>query len=80
MNFLLNGMNLHTSSSQPVKDSFISKPDKELFKINTDSVLPGNPISHLWNNFFIFKVQRNRRNIIFSSLPDLLIINSSISF
>lgn len=77
MYFLLDGVHLHSGRSQPVKDGLVSEPDIELFKVNIDSSLPGDPVSHLRNNFFVGHVQRDRGDVVLGSLPDLLVVDSS---
>jgi len=79
VDFVLDGVDLHTRGSQPVEDSLVSEPDEPLFKINGHTSLSSDPISDFLKDGFFGGVQGNGGNVIFVSLPDVLIVDFSFS-
>lgn len=77
VDFVLDGVDLHTRGSQPVEDSLVSEPDEPLFKINGHTSLSSDPISHFGNDGLFIFVQGNGGDVIFGSLPDVLVVNDS---
>jgi hypothetical protein len=79
MEFVLNGVNLHSYGSQPEENLFISEPNVEFFKIQTHTNVSSDPISGFSVNFLFSSVQGNGGDIIFNSLPEINIVNESLS-
>lgn len=75
----LNGVHLHSDGSQPEENLFVSEPDEEFLEIQAHSDVSSDPISGLSVDFLFSGVQGNGSNVVFDSLPEVNVIDNSLS-